>query len=91
MHSTVHEAVTSALRTNRERAVSEAELGRLRQQSDIGETVDTAAAAALIGYKPNSLRRWACEGAGPIKPVRVNGRLRWRVKDLKALLSGEAA
>lgn len=51
--------------------------------------VNTAEAAASLGRKPQTLRRWACEGSGPIRPVRINGRLAWRVSELQALLEGK--
>lgn len=47
-------------------------------------------AAVLINRRPQTLRRWACLEDGPIRPVRINGRLAWRVSDLCDLLSGGA-
>lgn len=49
----------------------------------------TSEAAPSIRRKPQTLRKWACTGTGPIQPVRVNGRLLWRVADLQRLLHGE--
>lgn len=66
-------------------------LEQLRKRVSIEETLDTATAAALIGRAKQTLRRWACEGTGPIKPRRVHGRLRWAVTDLRKLNNGEAA
>jgi hypothetical protein len=66
-------------------------LEQLRERLGIEETLDTRAAAALIGYQPQTLRRWACEGNGPIRPRRVHGRLRWAVADLRKIVKGEAA
>ncbi|CBJ38917.1 conserved protein of unknown function [Ralstonia solanacearum CMR15] len=34
------------------------------------------------------MRKWACLENGPIRPVRINGRLAWRVSDLAKLLNG---
>ncbi len=51
----------------------------------------TDEAAAAINRKPQTLRKWACEGSGPIRPVRINSRLGWRVEDLRRLLEGEPA
>lgn len=48
--------------------------------------VDTAAAAYYLNRKPQTLRMWACLENGPIRPVRVNGRLAWRVADIKAVI-----
>ncbi|MDE2267802.1 MAG: helix-turn-helix domain-containing protein [Betaproteobacteria bacterium] len=48
----------------------------------------TAEAAAALNRAPQTLRRWACEESGPLRPVKVNGRLAWRVSDLRRLLDG---
>jgi hypothetical protein len=48
-------------------------------------TLPTAEAAAAINRKPQTLRKWASLELGPIRPLRINGRLAWRVSDLKAL------
>ncbi|RII84030.1 hypothetical protein [Neopusillimonas maritima] len=49
-------------------------------------TVDTATAAFYLNRKPQTLRVWACRENGPIRPLRVNGRLAWRVADIKAII-----
>lgn len=49
-------------------------------------TVETAAAAFYLNRRPQTMRIWACTEQGPIRPIRVNGRLAWRVADIKALL-----
>jgi hypothetical protein len=49
-------------------------------------TVDTNSAAHYINRRPQTLRSWACQDSGPIKPIRIHGRLAWRVSDLKTLL-----
>lgn len=49
-------------------------------------TVDTAAAAYYLSRKPQTCRAWACLENGPIRPLRINGRLAWPVADLKKLL-----
>jgi hypothetical protein len=54
------------------------------------ETVETAAAAYHLNRQPQTLRGWACLENGPIRPLRINGRLAWRVADLRRLLSGGA-
>lgn len=48
-------------------------------------TVDTEAAAFFLNRRPQTLRCWALTGY-PIAPVRCNGRLAWKVADIKALL-----
>jgi hypothetical protein len=52
-------------------------------------TLSTSEAAPAINRKPQTLRKWACLENGPIRPVRINGRLAWRVSDLERLLNGE--
>ena len=52
-------------------------------------TLPTDEAAAAINRRPQTLRKWACLENGPIRPVRINGRLAWRVADLEKLLNGE--
>jgi hypothetical protein len=48
--------------------------------------VDTATAAHHLNRQPQTLRGWACLGSGPIRPVRVHGRLAWKVADIRRLL-----
>lgn len=50
----------------------------------------TGQAAAAINRAPQTLRKWACLENGPIRPIRINGRLAWKISDLRALLNGEA-
>lgn len=52
--------------------------------------VNTETAAFHLTRKPQTLRAWACLENGPIRPVRINGRLSWLVSDLNRLLSGAA-
>lgn len=61
------------------------------QSSDLPATLTTEAAAAAINRKPQTLRRWACLDNGPVRPIRIHGRLAWRVADLARLLNGEQA
>lgn len=48
--------------------------------------VDTAAAAHYLSRRPQTLRGWACHEDGPLRPLRVHGRLAWKTADLRALL-----
>ena len=57
-------------------------------QTIIRPTVPTDAAAYYLNRQPQTLRAWACLENGPIRPVRINGRLAWRVSELQALLNG---
>ena len=51
-------------------------------------TVETPVAAYHLNRKEQTLRYWACYGLGPIQPVRVHGRLHWRISDIRRLLGG---
>ena len=43
--------------------------------------------AAHLNRAAQTLRLWACrDGSGPIRPIRFNGRLAWKVADIKAVL-----
>lgn len=48
--------------------------------------LDTACAAYHLGRKPQTLRVWASSETGPLRPVRVNGRLAWPVADIRRVL-----
>lgn len=50
--------------------------------------IPTNETAFHLNRKPQTLRTWACFENGPIRPVRVNGRLAWRVSDIKDLIAG---
>jgi hypothetical protein len=49
-------------------------------------TVDTASAAYYLNRRPQTLRGWACHEDGPIRPLRINGRLAWPVRELRRVL-----
>ncbi|MCA9367680.1 helix-turn-helix domain-containing protein [Candidatus Kaiserbacteria bacterium] len=53
--------------------------------------VTTNEAANWLNRKPQTLRKWACLENGPIRPIRINGRLAWRVADIVGLQQGGAA
>jgi hypothetical protein len=57
----------------------------------VDHTVPTNEAAVLLGVAPQTLRRWSCEGSGPIRPRHVNGRLRWVVSEIRSVLAGAAS
>lgn len=48
--------------------------------------VTTGEAAFYLNRQPQTLRGWACQENGPIRPRRVGGRLAWDVSELKRLL-----
>lgn len=49
-------------------------------------TLPTREAARHLNRADQTLRLWACHENGPIQPARVNGRLAWRVADLRRVL-----
>jgi hypothetical protein len=53
-------------------------------------TVVTAAAAHYLNRRPQTLRGWACLENGPLRPVRVHGRLAWKTEDIRRLLAGSS-
>ncbi len=60
-------------------------------EQETRSVIPTEPAAYYLTRKPQTLRAWACLGSGPIRPIRVNGRLAWKVADIQAVLSGEVA
>lgn len=49
--------------------------------------IPTKQAAHYLNRRPQTLRIWAMrDGAGPIRPLRVNGRLAWPVSEIRRLL-----
>jgi hypothetical protein len=48
--------------------------------------VDTDSAAYYLGRKAQTLRTWACYENGPIRPIRVHGRLAWPVDQIRKIL-----
>ena len=50
----------------------------------------TTEAAHHLNRAEQTLRLWACRDDGPIRPLRINGRLAWPVADIRKLLGVEA-
>ena len=48
--------------------------------------VDTATTAYYLSRRPQTLRGWACLENGPLRPIRIMGRLAWNVAEIKALM-----
>ena len=76
--------------TTQNPAVSAAEQQHifLKLETVTRPTVPTDAAAYYLNRAPQTLRKWACLENGPIRPIRINRRLAWRVSDLESLLNG---
>jgi len=49
-------------------------------------TLTTAEAAYFLNRQPQTLRNWAIRNEGPVKCVRIGGRLAWPTSDIRALL-----
>jgi len=52
-------------------------------------TVNTEEAAHYLNRRPQTLRAWASQENGPLRPLRVHGRLGWPVSGIKSLLGLE--
>lgn len=48
--------------------------------------ITTEEAAYYLNRKPQTLRVWAMREDGLIRPIRINGRLAWPVKEIKKVL-----
>ena len=48
--------------------------------------VSTRVMCHHLNRKEQTARGWACHEDGPIRPIRVNGRLAWAVADIRRLL-----
>ena len=57
-------------------------------QHETRTALNTNEAAHHLNRKNQTLRAWACLENGPIRPVRINGRLAWNVADIRNLLAG---
>ncbi len=55
-------------------------------ESVTSPTLPTPQAAYYLNRAQQTIRIWACRECGPIRPVRVHGRLAWRTADIRALL-----
>lgn len=61
-------------------------LGFVPLENESRPAVSTDAAAYYLSRKPQTLRGWACLENGPLRPIRVGGRLAWPVAEIRALL-----
>lgn len=53
--------------------------------------VTTKQAGFYLNRRPQTMRIWACHENGPIRPIRINGRLAWPVADIRRIVGGEVA
>ncbi len=54
------------------------------------QALTTAQAAEALNRAPQTLRKWASLETGPVRPIRINGRLAWPLDEIAALLNGGA-
>jgi Helix-turn-helix domain len=66
----------------------EIEMNYSKQHQIKREHVTTAEAAEMLCRSPQTLRKWACDESGPIRPIRVHGRLAWRIDELEIVRNG---
>ncbi|PSJ18336.1 hypothetical protein [Nitrosomonas supralitoralis] len=57
--------------------------------SNTQPTLPTDATAFYLNRKSQTLRSWASLENGPIRPIRINGRLAWPVREIKKVLGVE--
>jgi hypothetical protein len=55
-------------------------------EQETRHALTTQEAAFHLNRAPQTLRLWACKNDGPVRPIRINGRLAWAVGDLKRVL-----
>jgi hypothetical protein len=55
-------------------------------EKEIRTHVETAVAAYYLNRRPQTLRSWASSEKGPIRPIRINGRLAWSIAEIKSIL-----
>jgi len=80
-HSPAH---TPALPTARTKPQSVTPLER-----ETRSVLPTWEAAYHLNREQQTLRLWAMHENGPIRPLRVNGRLAWPVSELRRVLRGQ--
>lgn len=72
--------------THRSTESSEAGAAFASLDRETRAAVDTATAAYHLNRQPQTLRGWACHEDGPLRPLRINGRLAWPVAELRRVL-----
>jgi len=65
-----------------------AEAKTIALAEEMRSAINTNEAAFHLGRRPQTLRKWACYEDGPLRPIRIHGRLAWPVAQIKELLKG---
>jgi len=55
-------------------------------QQEARANLPTNEAAFHLNRAEQTLRLWACDESGPLRPIRINGRLAWPVAELRRVL-----
>ena len=55
-------------------------------ETEARATLPTLEAAAHLNRAQQTLRLWACREDGPLRPLRIHGRLAWPVSELRRVL-----
>ncbi len=55
-------------------------------EQEARSALPTPEAAGHLNRAEQTLRLWACLDNGPIRPLRVNGRLAWPVAEIRRVL-----
>ena len=63
--------------------------GTVPLEQETRTTLTTREAAHHLNRQMQTLHIWACKENGPVRPVRVHGRLAWPVAELKRVLGVE--
>lgn len=58
---------------------------------ELRAALTTKEAAIQLNRAQQTLRLWAYRDDGPIRPLRINGRLAWPTAEIRRLLGVEAA
>ena len=58
---------------------------------ELRAALTTKEAAIQLNRAQQTLRLWACREDGPIRPLRINGRLAWPTAEIRRLRGVEAA
>ena len=53
---------------------------------EVRSSIPTQEAAYHLNRSEQTLRSWACFENGPLRPLRINGRLAWSVRQIISLL-----
>ena len=55
-------------------------------ETEARAALPTPEAAAHLNRAQQTLRLWACREDGPLRPLRIHGRLAWPVSEIKRVL-----